>query len=657
MIFGKSYLKICIFLIVVIISFSCDNELQEFPTINYVPCSQENFITNNNIINDFECQANIQLSNVEVIRNPKEIQVNKSKFVGSFIKIDDVGIPIDITNINLTNNAIFRIKVSTVVEDSSLSMKLEGGDSGTIELSESLISDGGWTEYRFDLSEFAFENHNKFTIFFFSNSSSQEFLIDDLSFEAFADPCANISEDLSIINDFDCQQNINIPNVTKVVNSYSSDSNSSTFIGQYIDETATSDSFIIDYQNAIDLSINNIFTLDVYTTLASSFKVKLKGGTSPEVELEQQITTTGEWVEYEFNFFNQSDANHTEIEVIFNDGVTTTNPSEYFLDNIRFTENPCAGIIFNASYFNDFDCQLNITPEGNVVSEIVENVELTNENSSANVLKITDNGREPFDFLLFDNGSAIDLSVNNSLKIKVFTSKEIPILAKLEGGTVPAKEVISNINTVDGWKEYTFDFSSETSADHQQLLLFFNVGQNDGTSLDTYYIDDVRFEEPASSQLDCTGIIADISIINDAECQQNYAIQGNVSSQILANPNTSGSNTSDFVIEVSDNGTEAFDFLLFTKGDVIDLSVRNILKIKVLTSKAVPIIAKLEGGSSTPFEITSTIDIVDQWTEYTFDFSSQSSENHQSLLFFFNAGQTNGFNPDTYFIDEIKWVQ
>lgn len=658
--FFKHYIKIFICLVIGISAVSCENELQEFPTVNYIPCTQENVITDSNIVSDFECQSNIALSDVEVIRNPKEIQVNKSKFVGKYIKANDNGIDIDITNINFTTNAIFRIKINTIAENAALKIKLEGGNSGIVELTNSLISDGGWTEYRFDLSEFASENHNAFTLFFISdviNSTIEEYLIDDLSFEASVDPCANITQDLSIINDFDCQKNINIPNITKTINPYSSNLNSSTFVGKYIDETTASDSFIIEYQNTIDLSVNNVFTVDVYASVISSFKLKLKGGSSPEVEIEQQITTTEEWVAYEFNFFSQSDANHSQIEVIFNDGTITSNSTEYFLDNIRFTENPCSGIVFNPSFFNDFDCQLNINPEGNVTSEIVENPNITAENSSDTVLKVTDNGREPFDFLLFNKGDVIDLSVNNALKIKVHTSKEIPIIAKLEGGSSAAKEVVSNINVVGDWKEYTFDFSSEASADHTQLLLFFNAGKTDGTSLDTYYIDDIRFEEPATSQLNCTGIATDISIVNDAECQQNYTIQGNVSSQIIANPNISGLNTSTNVIEVNDNGTEAFDFLLFSNGSAIDLSVRNILKIKVLTSKSIPIIAKLEGGSSSPFEITSTIDTVGVWTEYTFDFSSQASANHQSLLLFFNAGQTNGSNPDTYYIDDIKWLQ
>lgn len=658
--FFKRYIKIFICLVIGINAVSCENELQEFPTVNYIPCSQESVTINSNIITDFECQSNIKLSDVEVVRNPKEIQVNKSKFVGKYIKANNKGINIDITNINFTTNAIFRIKINTTVKNSVLQVKLEGGGSGIVELKNSIISDGGWTEYRFDLSEFASEKHNAFTLFFISdsiNSVTEEYLIDDLSFEASIDPCANTTQDLSIINDFDCQQNINIPNISKTINPYSSNINSSTFVGKYIDETTPSDSFNIKYQNAIELSLNNVFTVDVYASVISNFTVKLKGGSSPEVEIQQQITSVGEWVEYEFNFFNQSNANHAQIEVIFNDGIVTNNTTEYFLDNIRFTENPCAGIVFNPSFFNDFDCQININPLGNVTSEIVQNPNVTAVNSSDIVLKVIDNGTEPFDFLLFNKGSVIDLSVKNSLKIKIHTSKVIPLLAKLEGGSSTPKEVWSNVNVVGDWKEYTFDFRSEASANHTQLLLFFNAGQIDGTSLDTYYIDDVRFEEPATSQLNCNGVAADISIVNDAECQQNYTIQGNVSSQIILNPKSSGINTSTNVIEVSDNGREAFDFLLFSNGNAINLSVRNILKIKVLTSKSIPIIAKLEGGSSNPFEITSTINTVGEWTEYTFDFSSQSLANHQNLLLFFNAGSTNGSNPDTYYIDDVKWLQ
>ena len=59
-------------------------------------------------------------------------------------------------------------------------------------------------------------------------------------------------------------------------------------------------------------------------------------------------------------------------------------------------------------------------------------------------------------------------------------------------------------------------------------------------------------------------------------------------------------NTSSTVLKVTDNGLEAFDALVFDRAGVIDLGTKNKLKIKILSTRAVPLLAKLEGGSSTP---------------------------------------------------------
>ena len=199
--------------------------------------------------------------------------------------------------------------------------------------------------------------------------------------------------------------------------------------------------------------------------------------------------------------------------------------------------------------------------------------------------------------------------------------------------------------------EYTFDFSDQAAENHNKVVFFFNGGQTDGTASDVYYIDDVKFDEFDP----CNGIPADVSIINDFECQQNYSIPGYVANTIIANPDISGINTSTFVLKVTDNGTDAWDSLLFDFGEAIDLSTLNQLKIKVLSTRAVPILAKLEGGTSGASEVWGAITTTDLWTEYSFDFSSQAAENHNKIVFFFNGGETDGTAADVYYIDDIKW--
>ena len=325
----------------------------------------------------------------------------------------------------------------------------------------------------------------------------------------------------------------------------------------------------------------------------------------------------------------------------------------YYIDDLKFEEllDPCAGVVDDLSILNDFDCQQNSTIPGYIGNEIVANPNKGGINSSNNVLQVTDDGANAWDALIFDYGSTIDLTTKNYLKLKVLTTKAAPLLAKLEGGTSGAKEVWGSISTVNEWTEYIFDFTDQANENHTKVVLFFNGGASDGTASDIYFIDDIKFGEFNP----CDGVAIDNNIVNDAECQQNYAIAGNALSKVVDNTNKSGVNISKSVLEITDNGTDAWDHLLFDFGAAIDLSSKNVLKIKVLSTKSVPLLAKLEGGTSGAKEIWGAIDTVDAWTEYTFDFSDQSAENHQKIVFFFNGGASDGTASDIYYIDDIKW--
>jgi len=288
---------------------------------------------------------------------------------------------------------------------------------------------------------------------------------------------------------------------------------------------------------------------------------------------------------------------------------------------------------------------------GYIANSIVENPAQSTANESDAVLEITDDGTNAWDSLVFDFGGAIDLTTNSYLRIKVLSTKAIPLLAKLEGGTSTSKEVWGSIDVVGEWTEIIFDFSSQANENHTNVVFFFNGGETNGTATDVYYIDDIRFTpyDP------CVGTPVDLSIINDFECQQNYSVPGFIVNAIVENPDQSGINTSAYVLEVTDVGTDPWDALLFVSDNAIDLSVKNQLKIKVLATRAVPFLAKLEGGTSPVNEVWGAIETVGEWAEITFDFSSQASANHKTLVLFFNGGANDGTAADIYYIDDLKW--
>jgi hypothetical protein len=612
-----------------------------------------------NIISDFQCQANVVLDGVEAVLNPDESGANTSRFVGQYndpsapwdALIIDYGSSIDLSTFNT-----FKIIVKTSVAG-TLKAKLEGGSSPGKEVDANITNTSDWVEYSFDFSDQFNQDHTKLVLFFnagVENDGSDVYYIDDLKWVTTADPCAGVAADPNVVNDFDCQKNQEVPEVELTANPSKSDFNNSKFVGKYVDEVGPWEAVIIDYGEAIDLSTHNVFKIKVLAPVEGILKAKLEGGTSAGIEIDATVTKTGEWVEYSYDFSEQAIENHNKIVLFFNAGVETDGTQVYYIDDLKFAElsDTCNGVTPDLSVINDFNCQQNTSIPGFITNSIVENPMEGDANPSDMVLEVIDNGTEAFDALLFESSQSFDLSTKNFFKIKILSERAVPLLAKLEGGSSPVKEVWGSIDVVGEWAEYTFDFTDQASADHKKLVLFFNGGENDGTPTDKYYIDDLRFAafDP------CDGVAINMDIANDFECQQNYEITCCITTfEIVDNPDTSGINISDKVLKVTENGMNAFDALVFNRGGVIDLSTKNQLKFKILSTKAVPLLAKLEGGSSPAKEIFIDISVVDQWTEYTVDFSDQASANHQSVVFFFNAGETDGTAADIYYIDDIKW--
>ena len=244
------------------------------------------------------------------------------------------------------------------------------------------------------------------------------------------------------------------------------------------------------------------------------------------------------------------------------------------------------------------------------------------------------------------------MSVNNQLEVKIHSDRVVPILAKLEGGT--AMEISGRITVTGEWKHYTFDFSAADGLGNTKLVLFFNAGQTDGTADDTYYVDDIKLSTCSDTITeDCSGVSQDLSVINDFNCQQNLDTEDGI--PVVENPTLGCANRSSHVGMFTDDGTNAWDNLFIDFGEAIDLSVNSQLSVKILSERAVPILAKLEGGTAA--EISGNIDVTGEWKRYTFDFSGAAESGNTKVVLFFNAGQSDGTAEDIYHVDDIKFEQ
>lgn len=326
------------------------------------------------------------------------------------------------------------------------------------------------------------------------------------------DPCENAVPDLRIVNDFDCQQNYFLgdnPSQTSapvVDNPIPSPANPSENVGLYTDDgTNGFDHLVIDFGGAIDLSMNSVLRIKVNTAVQGPLKVRLDGGTTA-YERTATITAINQWVDYTFNFTDAIGEGNDTIRIFFNADQNNGSPNDiYYIDDIRFVLDgcgeiveDCTGVTQDLNIITDFDCQENYNLGNDPTindAPTVQNPNVSCENRSSNVGRYVDNGMMPFDNLFINLNGPFDLSTNSTFRMKVLSTELGPILAKLEGGTVPV-EVFANIVITGEWAEYSFDFSQAVGNNNDKLVLFFNAGEADGTIADIYYLDDLRFEAP-----------------------------------------------------------------------------------------------------------------------------------------------------------------
>ena len=503
-------LKHSLLFLILIISLSCEEDFQDFPTISYNPCEIENVSINPNFITDFECQANFILDNVETVRNPSETPLNNSNFVGlftdtqeptDFIEID-YGSPID-----LSTNTVFKIKVKTEISG-ELRVMMDGGSSEPVIQSQNINGNNGWGIYIFDFSLRQNENHTRLKVFLnygveVIGSTPNLYYMDDLFFDSFIDPCENFTQNNNILSDFECQQNyelLTVNNEIQIVNnSYPNEINNSIFVGQYIDDGSDgSDAITINFNNPLILNENPQLHIKIRSSISSPLLARLEGGESP-IEMSNNITLTNEWVNYVFDF-SLSENDQTQLKIFFNYNLTNGTPNNiFYIDDLMFLpascdepviEN-CLNIIQDFNIISDWNCQQNYGIETTVPS--VLNPLISCDNRSENVGQYTDDGTEAYDAFILNYGSIINLNTHNKLKFKLYSNSSIQVLAKLEGGS--AIEKWSDFSTVNTWQEFSYDFSDSTDNENTTLVLFFNAGQNNGNPEDIYYIDELRWEE------------------------------------------------------------------------------------------------------------------------------------------------------------------
>lgn len=601
------------------------------------------------------------------VTNPAPNKVNESANCGKYTKSGAHSYSLLIADrgttafdLSVSNQMKVSIHASAATQ---VLLKLEGAGGPPIEKTVNIGLINQWQEYNFDLSAAKDYTHLTKAILFFDpgvETSADVYHFDNI----YAVPqgvCGGATPDPLVIDDFECNRNATYVNgwdsLTVVNNPNPTSVNNSAKVGKYVDPINEQwGALVIDYQNPIDLSTNNQLNIKIWSSKAAPVLFKLEGGASNVKEVWANITELNQWVDYSIDFSDQALASHRKVVVFFNAGVDPEVGDVYYFDNLSWGVKPVTDIEnFENGAFLPWEPLDNLTAI-NGTFEVVDNPSITEPNTSAKVGKYT-KGSSSFSTLSATAPGVIDISEKPQYNLDIWAPiGSDKIIMVLESPTEGFKEVERNITNAGNWETVNFDFTNfQDITDWASIRLQFNAPIEEPGAV--YYFDNLRQSKATVDP--CEGMVEIANIINDFECQQNKEFgAGAQLVSIVNNPKENLANASKKVGLYKDQpgASEAWAALCVELPDGVNLDAFNQLSLQVLSTKAnVPVLLKLEGGTSNPKEIWTEITTANDWVTISGDFSGEKGNDHKRACFFFNGG-VETTTVDDYLIDNLQFA-
>jgi hypothetical protein len=237
----------------------------------------------------------------------------------------------------------------------------------------------------------------------------------------------------------------------------------------------------------------------------------------------------------------------------------------------------------------------------------------------------------------------------------------IDIKLKLEDHTNGANSVETDVlsTVANGWETLTFDFTKNSSGTpavnygttYDKASIFFDFGTAGNGK--KFYWDDVKM---AASGPEVLGIP-----LTFESTTLSYAFTdfngGTVT--VIANPKSSGINTSAKVGKMVKNPGETYGGSYITLPNPIDFSTKKTFTMKVYSPRVgAKVLLKVEnltdGGTSFEKQVTTTK--ANEWETLTFDYSTiNTAKSYQKVVLIFDNGTSgDGSANYTWLFDDIS---
>jgi hypothetical protein len=385
---------------------------------------------------------------------------------------------------------------------------------------------------------------------------------------------------------------------------------------------------------------------------------------------------TGEWQTYTFDLADLTPRGLNPSEITIFMIFPAYGPGEgavYLVDNVKIVSvvggvepSPTPANIID---FEDAADTYVFTDFGGGAASILANPDVSGINTSAQVARMQKFAAEVYGGSTFTLPSAIDLTDGDIFTLKVWSTRSVPVLLKLEGISTQDNSVERTVNhNGTGWEELTFDFTGDSGTGVPAITLIFENGTNGDADVNpddwTFYFDDMGLPEGDAVEPEPVAEIARGSSIDFEAAADTYTFNnfnGGVAS-VIDNPDTSGSNPSAQVARMQKFAEETYGGTTFTLPGVFNVQAGDVFTMKVWSDRVVPVLFKLEELSTQDNSVERTV--VHQgmgWEVLTFDFTGNTGDGLAKITFIFDNGVMGDAADNeadwTFYFDDIVFPE
>ena len=302
--------------------------------------------------------------------------------------------------------------------------------------------------------------------------------------------------------------------------------------------------------------------------------------------------------------------------------------------------------------FEDASLDYSFVDFGNVISTVVDNPDISDNNQSQRVGQSTKPANaEVWGGSYLELDDPIDFSSLVNLGVNVWSPQSgIIVKLKVENATNPDIFYESDlvVNSANAWEELNFDFSgADLTQEYHQVVIFFDFG-NSGTDA-TYYFDDIKLVQSDSEVFE--------SFEDFEGAVPIFTEFGNIgSTQVISNPNPGGINNTNNTAQLDNAvGSEVWGGTFFElTNQVIDFAGVKRIRFKSYSpfeGKVVKL--KLENAdASVTHEVDMITSVANSWELLTYDFIDAPDAQYTRVVVFYDFGNVG--DGSLYLFDEME---